>query len=97
MSSLIKTMRRDLTRQDVENAKRSLHDMFMTVMDEIIRNGDIDKLRPSEKVDFLMKLAGYIVPKPTDGLKVDDKDVRDINKLLSSQGVEETLKKQLPN
>ena len=86
-----------------ESIRRSIHDMFLSVLDNMIANNDIAKLRPGEKADFLMKLAAYIIPKPGDDKEEDaNKSKRDINAILadlnlsqgSQKGSDKTLKKE---
>lgn len=95
--SMVKDLRKDLTPQDVAKVRMSLNDLFLEVLNSIVENGDVQKLRPGEKADFLIKLASFIVPKAVEVKGDGAADERDLNKLLAAKTIEETLKKQRLN
>lgn len=54
------------TDKNVVAIRNKIPVMFISLLEEIIKNNDIQNLDPKDRVDFLMKLLAYIIPKPTE-------------------------------
>lgn len=44
--------------------RQQLDQLWSQTLDLVVANNDIAQLKPADRVDFLMKLTAYILPKP---------------------------------